>query len=58
MITIETDFMGNGDFRTFKTISVKPGEYVHYEFPDAYSANWMRCYTNSDCSATAIIIYN
>ncbi len=51
-------FMGNGDFRTFKTISVKPGEYVHYEFPDAYSANWMRFFTSKDCKATAIIIYN
>jgi len=56
--TIQTDFMGNGDFRDFTTISVKPGEYVHYEFPDAYSANWMRFTVNKTCKATAIVQYN
>ena len=56
--TIQTDFMGNGDFYDFKTISVKPGEYVHYEFPDAYSANWMRFKTGKNCKATAIVHYN
>lgn len=56
--TIQTDFMGNGDFQTFQKISVNPGEYVHYEFPDAYSAHWMRLSASQDCSATAIIIYN
>lgn len=55
---IEVDFMGNGDFKTFKTIPVKPGEYVNYEFPEAYSAQWMRFSTNSDCKATAIVNYN
>jgi hypothetical protein len=56
--TIQTDFMGNGDFQTYNTISIKPGEYVHYEFPDAYSAHWMRLSVNQNCSATAIVIYN
>jgi len=56
--TIETDFMGNGDFRKFHTISVKPDEYLHYEFPDAYSANWMRIKTSKACKATVLIIYN
>jgi len=56
--TIQIDFIGNGDFRDFKTISVKPGEYVHYEFPNAYSANWMRLSVNKNCKATAIINYN
>jgi hypothetical protein len=56
--TIQTDFMGNGDFYDFKTISVNPGEYVHYEFPDAYSANWMRFKTGKNCKATAIVHYN
>ncbi len=56
--TIQTDFMGNGDFQTFHKISVQHGEYIHFEFPDAYSAHWMRLSTNKSCSATAIIIYN
>ena len=56
--TIQTDFLGNGDFYDFKTISVEPGEYVHYEFPEAYSANWMRFKTGKNCKATAIVHYN
>lgn len=55
---IQTDFMGNGDFREFKTISVQPGQYVHYEFSDSYSAIWMRIVAGKDCQATAIINYN
>jgi hypothetical protein len=56
--TIETDFMGNGDFKKFHTISVKPDEYLHYEFPDAYCANWMRIKSSKACKATVLIIYN
>lgn len=56
--TIQTDFTGNGDFRDYKTISVKPGEYVHYEFPDSYSAIWMRTVAGKSCKATVIINYN
>lgn len=56
--TIQTDFMGNGDFRDFKTISVKPGEYINYEFPNAYSAIWMRFKISSNCKATAVVNYD
>ncbi len=55
---IQTDFMGNGDFHDFKTITVKPGEYFHYEFPDAYTASWMRIKVNKTCNVTALINYN
>jgi hypothetical protein len=56
--TIQTDFMGNGDFQTFKKIKVNSGEYVHYEFPGAYSAHWLRLISGSKCNSTAIINYN
>ena len=56
--TIFTDFLGNGDFRTYKTIEVKEGEYVHYEFPDAYAAQWMQFAVDKNCMATAIVNYN
>jgi hypothetical protein len=56
--TIQTDFMGNGDFRDFKTIAVKKGEYVHYEFPNAYSAIWMRFVCKNDCKATVLVNYD
>jgi len=57
-ITIETDFMGNGDFQVYKKITIDPGAYVHYEFPEAYSAQWMRISIDQTCNATAIINYN
>ncbi len=56
--TIQTDFMGNGDFRDFETISVDRGDYKHYEFPNGYSAHWMRVVANKNCTATAMIHYN
>ena len=57
-MTIETDFMGNGDFKVFKKIKVEPGEYLHYEFPDNYSAHWMRISIDKACNATAMVIYH
>lgn len=56
--TIQTDFLGAGDFRTFKKLTVASGEYVHYEFPDAYAAQWMRFAVDKACRATAIVNYN
>lgn len=56
--TIEVDFLGNGDFRMFKELTVEPGAYVHYEFSDAYAAQWMRFAVDRDCKATAIVNYN
>lgn len=58
VFTLQTDFMGNGDFQDFKNISVNPGEYIHYEFPDAYSAQWLRVKVDKACGATVIINYN
>ena len=56
--TIQTDFMGNGDFKDFNIIPVEPGEYVHFEFPASYSAQWMRFVISKSCKATAIVNYN
>ena len=56
--TLQTDFMGNGDFKIYKKITVKPDEYIHYEFPDSYSAHWLRLSADKACNATAIITYN
>lgn len=57
-MTIETDFMSNGEFKAFKTIKIAPGEYIHYEFPDGYSAQWMRISSDKACKATAMVIYH
>lgn len=56
--TIQVDILGNGEFKKYQTITVKPDEYVHYEFPDAYQAHWLRIGADKSCKATALIMYN
>ena len=70
---IEVDFLGNGSWRTYKSFDVsgnprKPrgvlglpaaGEgYVHHEFPDGFSAHWVRVTIDTDCKATVYFMYN
>ena len=70
---IEVDFLGNGSWRTYKIVEVSgsprthrgvlglPSEgqgYVHHEFPDGFSAHWVRVTVDTDCIATAYFMYN
>ncbi len=54
---VEVDVVGNGTFKTYSKQTVKPGEYWHHEFPDNYSARWIRLVPDKDCHATAWFIY-
>lgn len=55
---IEVDFLGNGDWKPYETLKVsKAMGYVHHEFPDAFSAHWVRLTPLSDCKATAHFHY-
>ncbi len=56
--TLEVDFLGNGDWQTYKTISVPAKGYNYHTFPDAFSAHWIRLKTNKQCTATAQFMYN
>ncbi|MDR1601629.1 MAG: hypothetical protein LBS42_04280 [Tannerella sp.] len=55
---IEVDVTGDGTFRNYARKTVKPGEYLHYEFPDGFSARWVRVVSGKNCKATAWFIYN
>ena len=55
---IEVDVVGNGEFKSYKTLTVGPGEYCHYEFPESFSARWVRVTSTKNCKATAWFIYN
>jgi hypothetical protein len=55
--TIEVDFLGNQTWRTYETIKVPAGRYVHHEFPTGFSAHWVRLTAGADCTATAQLIY-
>jgi hypothetical protein len=71
--TIEVDFLGNGSWRIYDTIEVpanqqprlralgsqeQPGGYAHHEFPDGFSAHWVRVSPDRTCKATVYFIYN
>jgi hypothetical protein len=54
---IEVDFLGTGEFSRVKTISVKPRETFQVQFPDGFSAHWVRLVPAANCTATATFYY-
>jgi len=55
---IEVDVLGNEKWNIYKTLVVKPNGYSHYEFPDGYSAHWVRIKTNIASTVTVQFVYN
>ena len=55
--TVEVDLTGFGEWRTYQTIDAPAGETAAHEFPDGYSARWVRVTADSDCTATAWLVY-
>ncbi len=56
--TIEIDVMGNDEWHHYKTIKVNPNGYAHYEFPNGYSAHWVRTKVNRESVVTVQFVYN
>ncbi len=56
--TVEIDFVGDGSWKTYGTFSVSKNGYMHHEFPDGFSAHWIRMRADKDCTATAYLIYS
>lgn len=55
---IEVDVMGNDEWSTYKTIKVGPHGYSHHEFPDGYSAHWVRVKVDKESKVTVQFVYN
>ena len=56
---IEVDFLGNGTWMKYDEILVpSTTRYAHHEFPDGFSAHWVRVSTYQDCTATVYFMYN
>ncbi len=55
---VEIDIAATGQWATFKTVEVKPGETFNFTFPEGYSAHWIRFTTDKDCTATAWLMYD
>lgn len=56
-VRVEIDVSGKGDWATYRTLDTKPGEDLHYQFPEAFSAYWIRFMTDKDCTASALLTY-
>jgi hypothetical protein len=54
---VQVDFLGSGDWRTYRRIGVGPGGYEHHEFPAGFSAHWLRVVPSHACRATAQLHY-
>ncbi|UCG46253.1 MAG: hypothetical protein JSU94_12185 [Phycisphaerales bacterium] len=55
---LEVDFLGNGSWKPYETFEVGPRGYAHHEFPQGFSAHWVRLRAEKDCKATAYFMYN
>jgi hypothetical protein len=55
--TIEVDPTGGGDWQVYRQIRARPGETSLHEFPEGYSAHWVRVRAARACRATAMFAY-
>ncbi|MFA6245250.1 MAG: hypothetical protein WC655_30185, partial [Candidatus Hydrogenedentales bacterium] len=56
---VEVDFLGDGHWVPYDTFKVGPkAGYMHYEFPDGFSAHWVRVKVDTDCRATVYFVYS
>ena len=56
---LEVDFLGDGTWREYAPgFAVPPNGYAHHEFPDGFSAHWVRVKASHDTTATAHFMYN
>jgi hypothetical protein len=57
--SLEVDFLGDGSWKPYQSFRLGGGQgYVHHEFPDGFSAHWVRVRVDRDCVATVYFLYN
>lgn len=55
--TVEVDFLGSGEWKTYQKIEVPAKGYVPHVFPEGFSAHWLRITSSAACKATAQLHY-
>lgn len=55
--SIEVDFYADGQWHSYKQVTVEPGKQFVHDFSDGYSAHWLRVIANTDCRADAHLAY-
>jgi len=56
-LKIEVDLTGDGDWQTYQKVPVQNGGMMRMQFPDDFSAYWVRFVVDRDCKATAELHY-
>lgn len=54
---IEVEPIGHGPWMKYKEVTVEPGKTFKYIFPDSFQSRWIRFAADTDCKATAWLIY-
>lgn len=54
---IQVEPIGHGPWMEYQTVTVKPGETFNFTFPDGFQSRWIRFTANTDCKATAWLVY-
>lgn len=55
-VTLEVNFDHHG-YYSYRTFRLAAGDIVEFDFPEGFSAHWIRLVTSEDCVATATFIY-
>jgi hypothetical protein len=56
-VTAQIDIHGDGTWVDYKKFFLENGETIGHEFPDGFSAYWIRFVSDEDTTATAELIY-
>ena len=55
LIAVSDEF---GIWNSYRKLVVQPGEELEFDFPEGFSAHWVRLTADRDCNASAIFIYS
>lgn len=56
-LRVEVDISCAGQWRTYRTFTLKAGAKVNHRFPEAFSAYWVRVVADQDTTASATFVY-
>ncbi len=57
-VAIEIDITGNGNWKTYQSISVPAGRTAQFQFPRAFQGYWVRFQSDTSARITALLEYN
>ncbi|MCB1021112.1 MAG: hypothetical protein H6509_05180 [Bryobacterales bacterium] len=56
-VSVEIDFLGDGDWSPYEVIPIAGSGYAHHEFPSGFSAHWVRLTSSESTTLSAEFVY-